>query len=230
MSRSARLLELMQLLRRHRRPVTAATLATQLGISVRSVYRDVATLQGQGVPIDGEAGLGYLLRPGYVLPPLTFTQDELEALVLGLRWSAKQGDGPLTSAAVDALAKISSVLPAGARVAMENSGLLVPARASDGAGDAHLPVIRRAIRDERKLRIAYTDLKGQASERTVWPLALGFFEHVRMLVAWCELRSGFRHFRTDLIGTATALTDPLPRPRTEVLAQWRAANDIPEAY
>ena len=229
MSRAGRLLELMQLLRRHRRPVTAAALAEELGISMRSVYRDIATLQQQGAPIDGEAGLGYLLRPGYVLPPLTFTQDELESLVLGLQWSARQGDAPLEAAAIDALAKISAVLPTPARVALETTGLLVPGRAAaSGQGSAHLPVIRRAIRDERKLHLAYTDLKGHESERVVWPVALGFFERVRVLVAWCELRTGFRHFRADLIRDVTRLEEAMPRRRGALLSEWRAEMGITE--
>jgi len=228
MSRTARLLELMQLLRRHRRPVTAATLAEKLRISVRSVYRDVATLQQQGVPIDGEAGLGYLLRPGYVLPPLTFTQDELEALVLGLRWSGVQDDAPLAAAAHDALAKIAAVLPGEARIAMQTSGLLVPGRRPGTPPDDRLTLVRRAIRDERKLRLDYVDLKGHPSTRTVWPIALGFFEKVRMLVAWCELRGGFRHFRADLIGAAAPLPEPLPRRRAVLLAEWRAERGIPD--
>lgn len=219
----------MQLLRRHRRPVTAAALAEKLGISPRSVYRDIATLQGQGVPIDGEAGLGYVLRPGYVLPPLTFTHDELEALVLGLRWSGVQEDAPLAEAAHDALAKIGAVLPAEARIAMQTSGLLVPGRREGISSDGRLTLVRPAIRDERKLRLDYTDLKGRSSERIVWPIALGFFEKVRMLVAWCELREGFRHFRADLIRAATPLPEALPRRRAMLLAEWRKAHGIAES-
>ncbi len=163
-----------------------------------------------------------------MLPPLTFTHDELEALVLGLRWSGVQDDAPLAEAAHEALAKIAAVLPAEARIAMQTSGLLVPGRREGMKRDDRLTLVRRAIRDERKLRLDYTDLKGSPTERTVWPIALGFFEKFRMLVAWCELRNGFRHFRADLIRAAAPLPDPLPRRRAVLLAEWRKQHGIPD--
>ena len=224
MSRSGRLLELIQQLRRHRRPVTAAALAAELGVSERTVYRDIATLVGQGAPIEGEAGLGYVLRPGFVLPPLMFSDDEIEALTLGLRFVTQRGDAALGRAAADALAKIAAVLPAELREKAAD-GLL----AGPGAElTADLSLLRQAIRRERKLRIAYADAEGRGSERIIWPIALAFFDQARVLVAWCETRGDFRHFRTDRIREATAMEERYPRRRRALFAQWREGEGVPE--
>jgi predicted DNA-binding transcriptional regulator YafY len=228
LSRSARLLDLIQALRRRRRPVTAAVLAAELGVSTRSIYRDVATLIAQGAPIEGAAGLGYVLRPGFLLPPLMFGDDEIEALVLGLRWVAESGDEPLGIAAADALAKIAAVLPAALRDMAEDAGLLV------GPGEPVAPALidlgdlRRTIRAERKLRISYVDGKGRRSDRTIWPLALGFFDRFRIVAAWCELRQDFRHFRTDRIISAEPTDERYPRRRRTLLAEWRKREGIAE--
>lgn len=221
MVRAERLLALMQCLRRHRQPVSGAALAGELGVSLRTLYRDIASLQSQGAPIEGEAGLGYVLRPGFTLPPLMFSPEEVEALVLGSRWVASRPDEPLALAARDALAKIAAVLPAALRHELDTSALLVGPDASLPAGEPHLPALRRAIRAERKLRIGYVDLKGAASERVVWPVALGFFDRVRLLVAWCEQRDDFRHFRTDRISHLLELDSGLPRRRQALLKEWR---------
>jgi len=228
LSRSARLLDLIQALRRHRRPVTAAALAAELGVSARSIYRDVATLIAQGAPIEGAAGFGYVLRPGFLLPPLMFGDDEIEALVLGLRWVAQCGDESLSMAAADALAKIAAVLPAALRDKAEDAGLLA------GPGEPIAPALidladlRRTIRAERKLRISYVDGKGRRTERTIWPLALAFFDRLRVVAAWCELRQDFRHFRTDRIISAVPTGERYPRHRRALLAEWRKREDIPE--
>lgn len=125
MSRSERLLDLIQILRRHRRPVSGRTLAGEMNVSIRTLYRDIATLQGQGAPIEGEAGLGYVLKPGFMLPPLMFTDEEIEAIVLGSRWVASQPDKRLSAAAADALAKIAAVLPDDLREDLDANTLLV---------------------------------------------------------------------------------------------------------
>ncbi|WP_044563048.1 YafY family protein [Azospirillum sp. B4] len=228
MSRSARLLDLIQALRRHRRPVTAADLAVELGISIRTVYRDIATLSAQGVPVEGEAGLGYVLRPGFMLPPLMFGDDEIEALVLGLRWVAQRGDGPLGLAAHNASAKIMAVLPADLRALAEDSGLVPVSLKPTVTEPRDLTEIRRAIRMERKLRIAYTDGQGRPSDRVIWPCALAFMERIRMVVAWCETRQAFRHFRTDRIVEVAVQADRYPRRRHALLADWRAEMDESE--
>src|SRR6516164_5330173 len=155
MDRTQRLFAVMDGLRRHRRPVTAAALASEQRVSVRTIYRDIQVLIGLGAPIDGEAGLGYLLRPGFFLPPLMFDEDELEALVLGIRWVARQSDTALTQAATNALAKIAAASPKDLRDTMAETGLWVaPWRDSDGVG-ARLKIVREAIRREHKLRIGY---------------------------------------------------------------------------
>lgn len=229
MSRAERLLDLIQLLRRHRRPVTGETLATTLGISLRTVYRDIATLQSQGARIDGAPGLGYLLHEGFVLPPLMFSTDEIEALVLGSRWVAERGDRRLGEAARDAIAKIAAVLPPALRHELDANALLVGPGAPIAAGDRELATIRRAIRQERRLSIVYRDADGADTERRVWPFALGFFDRVQVMVAWCELRTAIRHFRTDRIGSLAVTEERYPRRRTDLLADWRATHTAAQA-
>lgn len=227
MAHSERLLALLQLLRRHRHPVSGATLAGELGVSIRTLYRDIATLQAQGADIEGEPGVGYVLRPGFMLPPLMFSQGELEALVLGFRWVQKFADAPVTKAATDALAKISAVLPAELAAELENTALLVgPRRIVDGE-IVDLAVIRAAIRRERKLRLSYCDAAGVRSERVVWPVALGYFEETRMLVAWCEWRQGYRHFRTERMAAIALLEERFPRRRAAMLKEWRETDAGP---
>jgi predicted DNA-binding transcriptional regulator YafY len=227
MSRAQRLLDLIQLLRQHRFPVSGAALAQELGVSLRTLYRDIAALNAQGARIDGEAGVGYVLRPGFMLPPLMFSEEEIEALVLGSRWVADRTDGRLRAAARNALAKIVAVLPADLRDSADDSGLLIGPGARVAAGDAELPVIRQAIRTERKLCIAYVNQDGAQTQRTVWPFALGFFDRVRIVVAWCELRRGFRHFRTDRIAALTLSETRYPRRRQALLKEWRETERIP---
>ncbi|OMG71844.1 helix-turn-helix transcriptional regulator [Burkholderia ubonensis] len=221
MTRSERLLSLLQALRRHRRPVSGRVLAQELGVSIRTLYRDVASLQAQGADIQGEPGIGYVLRPGFMLPPLMFSQSELEALTLGFRWVAKFADAQLTSAATDALAKISTVLPAELRRELDSTTLLVGPRTIADRETVGMDDIRVAIRAERKLRITYADGRDKRSERTVWPFALGYFEDARILVTWCELRNDFRHFRTDRIVALARLGERYPRRRTALLKAWR---------
>ena len=221
MSRAERLLALMQCLRLHRHPVQGALLAAELSVSLRTLYRDIATLQAQGAKIEGEAGVGYVLRPGFTLPPLMFTEDEIEALALGTRWVADRADGPLAAAASHALAKIAAVLPKDLRHELDVTSLLVGPGEPLSAGEQNLTTVRRAIRAERKLEIDYCDLKEQTSTRVIWPFALGFFEKVRIVVAWCETRQDFRHFRADRITRLTPLEDRLPQRRQTLLQNWR---------
>lgn len=227
MSRAERLLDLMQILRRHRQPVSGTALASELGVSLRTLYRDIATLQGQGAGIEGEPGVGYILRPGFLLPPLMFTEEEVEALALGSRWVVDRGDSRLAGAARNALAKIAAVLPPDRREGMDASTLLVGPGEPIAAGDAELAAIRHAIRSEHKLELLYRDGRGSDSRRVVWPFALGFFDRVRVVVAWCELRQSFRHFRTDRIVALTATDTRYPRRRHAMLKEWRAAEGIP---
>jgi predicted DNA-binding transcriptional regulator YafY len=227
MSRAERLLSLIEILRRHRTPVAGARLAEELGVSLRSLYRDIATLQGQGATIEGEAGVGYILRPGFLLPPLMFSETEIEAIVLGSRWVAKRGDGELSVAARNALTKILAVLPPNLRDEAELSGLMVGAGQSIAAGEREIGVIRRAIRGERKLSIAYRDGAAQPTRRMIWPFALAYFDSSRIVAAWCELREGFRHFRTDRIDDLRVVDERYPRRRAALLKAWRLAERVP---
>jgi predicted DNA-binding transcriptional regulator YafY len=225
-SRAERLLELLQVLRRYRQPVAGQTLADELGVSVRTLYRDIATLQGQGAAIDGEAGLGYVLKPGFMLPPLMFSEDEIEALVLGSRWVARRADDRLGDAARNALAKIAAVLPDDLRQGLDANALLVGPGQAIAGGSIDLAAVRQAIRGERKLAIAYRGPEGAETRRVIWPFALGFFDQVRMVVAWCELRQGFRHFRTDRILELAAIEARYPRRRQVLLKEWREMQGI----
>ena len=226
MSRSERLLDLLQVLRRHRRPVSGRVLAQELAVSIRTLYRDIATLQAQGAPIQGEAGVDYVLQPGFMLPPLMFSEDEIEALVLGSRWVADRADDRLAAAARNALAKIAAVLPADLRQELDASALLVGPGACIIADTVDLAVIRTAIRSERKLILSYQDKGGDVSRRTIWPFALGFFDRVRVAVAWCELRQDFRHFRTDRMSDLSATDMRYPRRRQALLKEWRETEGI----
>lgn len=229
MSRAQRLLDLIQVLRRHRRPVSGATLAEATGVSLRTLYRDIELLKAEGAHIDGEVGVGYVLRPGFMLPPLMFSEEEIEALVLGSRWVHQRADRALADAAANVLAKIGAVLPKDLRETLDDSGLLIAPGDPIAAGDAQLPKIRQAIRTERKIGLSYRDEKGADSKRTVWPFALGFFEKVRVVVAWCELREDYRHFRTDRIVTLSMTDKRYPRRRQAMLKEWRERVATKEA-
>ncbi len=226
-SRTERLFDLIQLLRTYHFPVTAARLAGQLDVTVRTIYRDIATLQALGAPVEGEAGMGYLLRPGFLLPPLMFKEEEMEALVLGARWVVNRADRLLGEAARSALARIEAVLPARLRQDMEDAPLIVGPGPAVRGQDDRLVRLRRAIRQQHKVLLRYRSLAGESTERVVWPFALSFFNTARIVVAWCELRQDYRAFRTDLIDEAKVLSATYPRHRTTLLHEWRAREGIP---
>lgn len=221
MSRAERLLSLVQALRRRRRPVAGRELADELSVSLRTIYRDIQALIAQGAPIDGEAGIGYVLKPGFVLPPLMFSDEEIEALAFGVRLAASRGDARLARAAEDALAKIAAVLPPDLADRMEATGLIAGQPRLAAADGVDLSLLRSAIRNETKVVFAYVNERGEPSHRVVWPVALAFYDQVRVLSAWCELRQDFRHFRTDRISEARALDDRYPRRRRVLLKEWR---------
>ena len=229
MSRAQRLLDLIQVLRRHRHPVSGATLAEATGVSLRTLYRDIELLKAEGAHIDGEAGVGYVLRPGFMLPPLMFSEEEIEALVLGSRWVHQRADRALADAAANVLAKIGAVLPKDLRETLDESGLLIGPGDPIAAGDAQLPKIRQAIRTERKIGLSYRDNNGADSKRTIWPFALSFFEKVRVVVAWCELREDYRHFRTDRIVVLNMTEKRYPRRRQAMLKEWRERERTKDA-
>lgn len=226
MSRAARLLDLLQLLRNRRQPITGPALARELGISIRTLYRDIATLQAQGADIEGEPGLGYVLQPGFTLPPLMFSADEIEAIVLGSRWVATRADDSrLSDSARQAMSKILAVLPAELRERAEATNLLV-ARIGLEPAQVDAGQIRLAIRNERKLIVRYGDSGGAETERTIWPFMIGFFEKVRVVAAWCEMRQDFRSFRVDRITSLTVSEERYPRRRAVLLKEWREREGI----
>ncbi len=226
MSRTERLLDLLQILRRHRAPVAGASLAAELDISIRTLYRDIATLQGQGAEIEGEPGLGYVLKPGFMLPPLMFSIDEIEALMLGAGWVGRQtDDARLSQAAGNAMTKIAAVLPSELRRELETGTLYVAGRRETPQVQVDPALLRDAIRKELKLRIGYRDDAGQETERVIWPFVIGFFEQRKVVAAWCELRNDYRNFRIDRIATLAATGERSPRRRHALLKEWRERLD-----
>jgi predicted DNA-binding transcriptional regulator YafY len=221
MRRADRLFHIIQILRRSRRPTTADVLAAELETSTRTVYRDIATLIGQRVPIRGEAGVGYVLDGGFDLPPLMLTPDEIEAAVLGAQWVAGRGDPALARAAKDLIAKIAATVPERLRpFVLEPASGAPPAFAAlpDGLDMARL---RAQIHAGQKIRLRYRDERGQASERVIWPVAVGYFDTVRILIGYCELREDFRHFRTDRVIEADFLGERYPERPAQLRAKWR---------
>lgn len=222
MSRASRLLGLLEILRKRRSVVTGAELAAATGTSLRTLYRDIEALRGQGVTIQGEAGTGYRVVPGWVLPPLMFDEDELEALLLGMRWVAQRTDPALERSARQAIDKIEAVLPRDLRYVLEQSALLVGPSFRESGPALDLSSVRSAIRERRRVEVFYRDAKGQASRRVVWPVALGFFETSRILAGWCELRGDFRHFRLDRVESWNALSQRYPGSRADLFVRWKA--------
>lgn len=219
MRRADRLFQIMLLLGRGK-VTTARSLADELEVSERTVYRDMADLMACGVPIDGEAGVGYLLRKGYNLPPMMFSQEELEALAVGMRMVESRSDPAFARAARSALAKIEAVLPAGLKHGAAAPHLLVP--------DFHIPEkftapmgrLREAIGGHRKIRLHYRKPDGEASRRVIWPLGLVYWGPTWTLAAWCEARSDFRTFRLDRMETVDLLDEPFDAQRGRLLAAY----------
>lgn len=218
MRRSTRLFEIIQILRATDAPVTAEALAEKLEVSVRTVYRDIAALQAQRTPIEGEAGVGYMMRRGYDLPPLNFDAEEVEALWVGLSMLARTGDSTLQQAADRVCRKIEALrAPADwLQVAPWGAPMDDPAKGC-------VPIVnyREAIRSERKLRITYVNAEGQRTERIVRPVALIYHIECTMLAAWCELRNGFRHFRTDRIWACAPTEDHFCGQGAPLRAIWQ---------
>ena len=204
MRRADRLFQLVRLIR-GRRLSTADFLAERLEVSMRTVYRDIAALQAQGVPIDGAAGVGYRMRAGFDLPPLMFTKAEAQALVAAVRLSRHALDSGLANQAEQALAKILPVLPAAERAAAESLALFAPLAGLTPEVSTRLERLREATETRHKLHLRYLDLSGVQSERTVRPLACMFWGPTWTLASWCELREDFRTFRVDRIETLTVL-------------------------
>ena len=196
MRRADRLFQVVQLIR-GRRLSTATYLAQRLEVSERTVYRDIADLQRQGVPIEGEAGVGYRLGQGFDLPPLMFTEDEARALVASVRMAQVWQDPVLAQASLVALGKILSVLPVTARAAAQSMAIYAPPSGLEPAVQATLQILREAAQEHRKILLTYSDVSEQVTQRTVRPLGCFYWGKVWTLAAWCETRNGFRSFRLD---------------------------------
>ena len=222
MRRADRLFDILQALRVAGQPMTAATLAERLEVTVRTVYRDMATLQARRIPIEGAAGVGYVLRRGFDLPPLMFTDDEINAITVGARLVRRLRDPGLRHAAESVLAKVATVLPEVLRGGITAAPFFVSDGSAEEPKGIDLSELRRAIRETRKVRIMYSDAQGRRSERTVWPIAMAYYVDVTLLGAWCELRSDFRHFRVERIVTSNILADVFPTDGGALMERWFA--------
>ena len=221
MRRADRLFRIIQILRRRRTPVTANDIADELETSLRTVYRDIAQLIADRVPIRGEAGIGYVLEQGFDMPPLMLTPDEIEAAILGAQWVTGRADAPLARAASDLIAKIGAVIPEHLRPLVFDPALTSPNWRPVQPDSVDMSLMRAAIHDQTKVAIQYRNLKEESTSRVIWPVAVSYFETVRVIVAWCELRHSFRNFRTDRVLEAQFLRDRYPTPRVRLLAAWK---------
>jgi predicted DNA-binding transcriptional regulator YafY len=221
MSRAERLLNLIEEFRRHRRPVSGVELARNTGISIRTLYRDIASLRALGASIEGEPGIGYVLRAGFLLPPIMFSVEEVDALILGSRWVADRADTPLAEAARKAMARLTAVMPNDLVNRVDAKYMVVAPREQAQQETIDMTIVRRAIHHERKLRIQYRDTAGRPSERVIWPFLLSYFEGGRLISAWCELRDNVRHFRSDRIASLAEMPVRYPRRRHELIKLGR---------
>ncbi len=207
MERSGRLFEIIQLLRGASSPMTAQAIAAAVGVTKRTIYRDVVILQSMRVPIEGEAGVGYIMRPGYSLPPLMFTDDEIEAISVALTLLSRVGDRGLINSANRVSEKIANVLPDWEEKRIELEHLRVSSWNTIPRTRIDLGIVRQAIREQRKLAVEYNDAEGTRTSRIIWPLALVYYVDNIMLAAWCELRSDFRHFRMERFENCSSLAE-----------------------
>jgi predicted DNA-binding transcriptional regulator YafY len=221
MSRISRLFDLIGILRARRMAVTALDLALELGVSQRSIYRDIETLRALGAPVEGQAGIGYCLKAGFFLPHLALSPGELDAVILGLGWVQQRADPALARSSESALAKILSAKDGNPAATHEPPVLVAAASASERIDPPQTALLRDAIRRQRKVAIGYEDAGGGLSERIIWPIAIVYFDDVRVLAAWCEHRSAFRHFRLDRLQVRTVSEERYPGRRQSIMAQWR---------
>ncbi|EAV44282.1 hypothetical protein SIAM614_03950 [Roseibium aggregatum IAM 12614] len=225
MRRADRLFEIIQILRRVRRPVSAQAIADELEVSKRSVYRDIATLTAQRVPIRGEAGVGYVLEEGFDMPPLMLTAEEIDAAVLGALWVSTRAEPDLARAAENLIAKIEAITPRPLRRHIAAAAMSVRPVGPATEDKVDAAMLRQAILEGRKVSLGYRDGDGKESQRVVWPVLLGYRDEGRILAAWCELRQGFRYFRTDRMTFAEALDQRYPESRGSLKERWRKAMD-----
>jgi len=229
MRRADRLFQIIQILRRSRRPVTATALAAELEVSKRTVYRDVADLIGQRVPIEGEAGFGYVLAAGYDMPPLMLTPEEIEAVVLGAQWVSGRSDRLLANAASDVVAKIAASVPKRLLEFIIEPSVGIRPKDEPSNSEVDLAALRKAIREGKKVRLRYRTETNKETVRTTWPVILGYAEATCVLIAWCELRKGFRHFRTDRMLTSDVLDEPVGIEKRELRRRWLQWREVERA-
>lgn len=223
MRRTERLFQIIQILRANRSPVTGRSLADELEISLRTLYRDMAELTAQRVPVTGEAGTGYVLGEGYDMPPLMLTADELEAAALGAAWVASQADPSLARAARDLVSKLSDAIPQELRpIVLDASSRPISTQPKiQERFDGY--VLRQAIRERSRLQLAYQDQNDGITNRVIWPLLIAYLDANRYIVAWCETRQDYRHFRTDRVQEIKVLEGKYPARRAVLIKGWDEA-------
>jgi predicted DNA-binding transcriptional regulator YafY len=229
MRKASRLFEIIQILRLAKTPMTAAVMAERLEVTVRSIYRDVAALQGMRVPIEGGRGIGYIMRPGFDLPPLMFSIEEMEAIVLALQLLDRTGDAELKQAARRVNQKISGAVPPPLRQAMEGKALYAWGSVAEAPEGLDLGLVRRAIRDEHKLSLDYRDELGRPSQRIIRPIAMIYYSQTNNIVAWCELRQAIRNFRSDRVERCVAAEGYFKGEGDGLRAVWTAGWQSPAA-
>ena len=220
MSRVSRLFELISILRARRTPVTASQLAHELGISQRSIYRDIETLRSLGAPLEGQAGIGYCLGKTFFLPEFAFSTNEMDALILGLSWVQQRGDNALSQCSESVLAKILTTRNDDPIMSHEPPVLVTAASAFDSVPCPEVALLRDAIHRQRKVSIGYEDAHGLLSERTIWPVIIVYFDDVHILAAWCEHRAAFRNFRVDRLKVKGISEELYPGQRQSLVTRW----------
>ncbi|MDB5524194.1 MAG: transcriptional regulator protein [Rhizobium sp.] len=222
MRKASRLFEIIQILRLAGKPVTAQMIADRLEVTVRSIYRDIAALQAMRVPIEGGRGIGYIMRSGFDLPPLMFSIEESEAMVLALALLKRTGDSELKKAAERVSDKIAAAMPVPLRQVLMGNALYAWGSVAPEPSGIDLASIRQAIRDEQKLAIDYRDEQGRQTARTIRPIALIYYSAYTNIVAWCELREGLRNFRADRIAQSATIAAFFTGQGDGLRSQWIA--------
>ena len=225
MRKADRLFQIIQILRRSSRPVTSSQLADELEVARRTVYRDIAHLIAQRVPIEGEAGFGYVIDPRYEMPPLMLTSEEIEAVVLGVQMVARLNDAAIRNAASDVMAKITSIVPEHLLPYIAEPAVGI--KPGEATGDVTLDTrpLRRAVREGRKLHLDYRAANGEVTSRIVWPVLLGYADTYSLLIAWCQSKQAFRHFRTDSILEVEILEESIGMSKSKLRRQWQQWRD-----
>lgn len=220
MRRTERLFQIIQILRANNSPITGRSLADELEISLRTLYRDMAELIAQRVPVTGEAGTGYVLDDGYDMPPLMLTADELEAAALGAAWVAAQADTSLARAARDLVTKLSLSIPKELRPIILDAGVRAVSVRPRKEERFDGSVLRHAIRERLKLQLVYQDQNGVESDRVIWPLFIAYLGENRYIVAWCETKQDYRHFKTDRVRSLERHAEKYPGRRAQLIRVW----------